>query len=237
MAYAGVPPPPQAISMNGLVSPINSVCVPPPTPAPSPGPFMPESGGCAPGCDIVTITPTHQDASAAASAWSSLAPAHVQHLSGSSLNALLTIILRHLTPAQLMDIASQLPARLKRDFIADLPPEIALHILSFVDDVKTLARASQVSRAWRVLANDEAPWRILCARRGFEPEEDDGAAPPHGRVGSRGRSLLSTSAGPPGTDVNVGAMTSVMNLWSATSRYDTLSESENFHRPLLLQTF
>ncbi|KAF8512327.1 WD40-repeat-containing domain protein [Gautieria morchelliformis] len=118
----------------------------PPTPAPTPQPLMPEPGPSSSGS---TST-------------------HLRNLPSSAIDSLLISTLPHLTHAQLVHLASILPACHKRDFLADLPPEIALHILSFVDDVGTLARAGRVSRTWRLLVNDDAPWKIMCARRGFE---------------------------------------------------------------------
>jgi F-box and WD-40 domain protein 1/11 len=50
------------------------------------------------------------------------------------------------------------------DFITQLPYELALHILSFVD-VVTLCRLSLVSRAWYPLVNDDLLWRSLFRRQ------------------------------------------------------------------------
>ena len=46
---------------------------------------------------------------------------------------------------------------LKRDFIVDLPPELAVNILTFLDG-QTLCRACAVSKAWKKLVDGE--WRI-----------------------------------------------------------------------------
>lgn len=46
---------------------------------------------------------------------------------------------------------------LRRDFMADLPPELGLHVFSFLD-AQALCCASQVSRSWRRLADGE--WRV-----------------------------------------------------------------------------
>lgn len=40
-------------------------------------------------------------------------------------------------------------------------------ILSFVDDAKTLARASQVSRLWRDLLSDDMAWKLLCEKHAY----------------------------------------------------------------------
>ncbi|KAI6113110.1 WD40-repeat-containing domain protein [Pisolithus sp. B1] len=54
-----------------------------------------------------------------------------------------------------------------RDFFAKLPPELAYHILSFIDDPKTLARTSQVCRRWHDLVADESLWKRLCQHYNF----------------------------------------------------------------------
>ncbi|KAG0145932.1 hypothetical protein CROQUDRAFT_658042 [Cronartium quercuum f. sp. fusiforme G11] len=79
------------------------------------------------------------------------------------LNALLPI----LNLNELTNLSGKILPRLKRDFLRELPIEISLHILSFVDDPKTLMRAGMVSRFWRSLVSDEATWKGMCWRRGF----------------------------------------------------------------------
>ncbi|KAG6865145.1 hypothetical protein C0991_004827 [Blastosporella zonata] len=56
---------------------------------------------------------------------------------------------------------------LKRDFLSILPPELALHILGFVDNPVTLLRTSAVSRTWRALAVSEGLWKQMCIKWGF----------------------------------------------------------------------
>lgn len=46
---------------------------------------------------------------------------------------------------------------LRRDFLTDLPPELGVHILGFLD-AKALCRASVVCKGWRRLADGE--WRV-----------------------------------------------------------------------------
>lgn len=83
----------------------------------------------------------------------------------------LTSLLPFLTLPELTTLSSTISPRLKRDFLRELPIEIALHILSFVDDPKTLMRAGMVSRFWRGLVSDEVTWKGLCWRRGFSGGE------------------------------------------------------------------
>jgi F-box and WD-40 domain protein CDC4 len=58
--------------------------------------------------------------------------------------------------------------------IGELPADIPRQILECVDDPTTLARASQVSKKWRELVNDDGAWRLLCQKysfRGLSREE------------------------------------------------------------------
>lgn len=57
--------------------------------------------------------------------------------------------------------------RLQRDFLQSLPLELALHVLSFIDDHRTLARASGVSRYWRGLLDRSEVWRGMCVKYGY----------------------------------------------------------------------
>ncbi|KAI0943609.1 hypothetical protein AcW1_002733 [Taiwanofungus camphoratus] len=50
------------------------------------------------------------------------------------------------------------------DIVAQLPPELALHLLSFLDLAAVLA-CLRVSRSWHRLAQDNSIWRALFARR------------------------------------------------------------------------
>ncbi|THV54796.1 hypothetical protein BGAL_0020g00500 [Botrytis galanthina] len=59
------------------------------------------------------------------------------------------------------------------DFLDELPAELSLHILSYLDH-KDLCRAAQVSKRWRnVIDSNETGWKELFDRDGFtlQPEE------------------------------------------------------------------
>ncbi|CAO3587751.1 unnamed protein product [Absidia cylindrospora] len=58
--------------------------------------------------------------------------------------------------------------RLKIDFLKELPIEVSLHVLSFIDDPKTLARAACVSTFWNSLLRDEATWKSLCMKHQYQ---------------------------------------------------------------------
>ncbi|CAN6649725.1 hypothetical protein TRVA0_024S00320 [Trichomonascus vanleenenianus] len=56
---------------------------------------------------------------------------------------------------------------LKKDPFEVLPREISFKILSYIDDPKTLARASQVSRLWYLILSDDLTWKELCKSHHF----------------------------------------------------------------------
>lgn len=64
--------------------------------------------------------------------------------------------------SQLTLLNSLIAPRLKVDFLKELPPEIALHILSYIEIPSTLSRATCVSKYWNALIRDETLWRSLC---------------------------------------------------------------------------
>ncbi|CBX97459.1 hypothetical protein LEMA_P105900.1 [Plenodomus lingam JN3] len=68
---------------------------------------------------------------------------------------------------ELSFVAEFVSPRLKKDPFMELPTELCLRILECVDDPTTLARASQVSKKWRELVNDDGAWRLLCQKYSF----------------------------------------------------------------------
>ncbi|KAJ7777327.1 WD40-repeat-containing domain protein [Mycena metata] len=79
----------------------------------------------------------------------------------------LASLLHSLTPGELLFVSTTIAPLLKRDFIADLPTELALMVLACIDEPRTLARASRVSRRWKAMVADESVWRGLCIHIGF----------------------------------------------------------------------
>jgi hypothetical protein len=77
-------------------------------------------------------------------------------------NALLSELLSTCPVETLVHVYNIITPRIKRDFLRDLPPEIALHVVSFIDDARTLTRASAVSKYWRTLLFDECLWKNMC---------------------------------------------------------------------------
>ena len=64
---------------------------------------------------------------------------------------------------QLSFISAQLRDLIRIDYIAALPPEVSYKILSYLDAI-SLCRASQVSRKWRTMADDDIVWQRICAQ-------------------------------------------------------------------------
>lgn len=62
---------------------------------------------------------------------------------------------------QLNQIKNQIEPYFQRDFIRDLPRELALHILKYLPP-NDLARASRTCRAWYETCNDVLLWKNLC---------------------------------------------------------------------------
>lgn len=76
-------------------------------------------------------------------------------------------LLRRCPKPALHFVADVVNPALKCDFIAQLPIELSLHVIKYLD-VKALCRASQVSKKWRLIINaDEKVWKELLDRDGF----------------------------------------------------------------------
>lgn len=123
--------------------------VSPPTPAPSPGPSS-------------NVFPHI----------ASVSTSHFAQLSHSQRRLFLSALLSECSPDDLLFISSNLSTLLRRDFIRDLPPELALYILGFLDEPTSLLRAGRVSRYWHSLIADDWLWKRLCAVYKFEVQEE-----------------------------------------------------------------
>ncbi|KDQ61948.1 hypothetical protein JAAARDRAFT_31437 [Jaapia argillacea MUCL 33604] len=130
----------------------------PPTPAPSPRPLS----SAFPPILAQTFAQNHFDDSSLRD---------FAGLSPTSRRNFLALLLHQCTPSELLYISTTIAPLLRRDFIKELPAEIAFHILSFVTDPNTLARASQVSRCWRDLLRDEYLWKRMCEIHDYQPDE------------------------------------------------------------------
>lgn len=76
-------------------------------------------------------------------------------------NLMLQGILAQCCFPQLSFISSSVRNLLKIDFLAALPHELSFKILSFLDTT-SLCKAAQVSRKWRLLADDDVVWHKMC---------------------------------------------------------------------------
>ncbi|KAF7966967.1 hypothetical protein HWV62_36344, partial [Athelia sp. TMB] len=169
-----IPTPGPGASTTTLYLPIAA----PPTPAPSPRPSpvlphplstIPRPQNPIPGPQNPTPTPA-----AALAAFTALAPA----ARAPFLAALLSP--HTLSPAELRAAAARLAPLLTRDFLGDLPPELALHVLGFVHEPRDLVRAARVCRRWGALVG-EGVWCGMCAKWGFDLDAGaDGAGPEKG---------------------------------------------------------
>ncbi|CAK7212758.1 SCF ubiquitin ligase complex subunit cdc4 [Sporothrix eucalyptigena] len=76
--------------------------------------------------------------------------------------------LRRCTRKTLQTVADVVNPALKCDFFKQLPLELSLHILSYLDH-KDLCRAAQVSKQWRLIVDsNETGWKELLDQDGFE---------------------------------------------------------------------
>ncbi|ORY84755.1 WD40-repeat-containing domain protein [Protomyces lactucae-debilis] len=134
--------------MEGSLSPISPVIRPglrPPTPAASPAP--------------VDRIPLWQDAEDPVLRDTR---AHFAALKSIERQRYLAELLNLCTSYELASVAAYVSPRLKKDFLKCLPVELALRILTYIDDPKTLARSAQVSKYWHALLNDDLAWKRLC---------------------------------------------------------------------------
>ncbi|KZT06966.1 WD40 repeat-like protein [Laetiporus sulphureus 93-53] len=166
-------------SSSTLYMPIVS----PPTPAPSPR---------LPACDSPSLSYVNEPGYLSRHEFASLPTSlRFQYLSA---------LLADCSPAELLFISTTITPLLRRDFLRDLPPEISLHILNFIDDPQTLVRASRVSRSWNRLLDDEYIWKRMCDVHGYSVPDQLLAIPKQRRDNAEevhGGMLTSVSASSP----------------------------------------
>lgn len=122
----------------------------PPTPAPSPGPSISAALPIAPLTGQIRrefAIMSHQDR-----------------------RKFLSTLITDCTAEELVYISTTISNILRRDFLRDLPFELAVYILSFIDEPKSLCTAACVSKYWAQLVKDEWLWKRLCSVHRFEPE-------------------------------------------------------------------
>ncbi|SPO01063.1 related to archipelago beta form (F-box-WD40 repeat protein) [Cephalotrichum gorgonifer] len=126
---------------------------PPPTPAASPGPSHQQ--------------PDWSDAADDEDFFLAKVRQHFKNCSGPQRTRVLADLLNLCTSQQLSFVHQFVSPLLKKDPFTSLPNELCLRILSFIDDPKVLARASQVSRRWRDLLSDDMTWKNLCVKHDY----------------------------------------------------------------------
>ncbi|KAI9449118.1 WD40 repeat-like protein [Russula earlei] len=132
----------------------------PPTPAPSPRPTSPTASVISLASSIapqLALVPFQ----AVLNQFLSFGPMTRQEY--------LAALLAQCSSRELFFISTRIAPLLKRDILTDLPIELSLHILSFVDHPRTLARIACVSRKWHALAQDEQAWRGVARAYHFDP--------------------------------------------------------------------
>lgn len=171
------PPPsptPASASGNGTsllhLSSIQMRAISPPTPAPSPQLF--HRGSRFPPADAGWSSPPLDAEDVSEEALVQAMRTQFSNMSSPMRLRLLSLLIADSPPSSLSPLLPLITPRLKRDFLRTLPLELAFHVLSFVDDVRTLARASGVSRFWRALLEDEGTWKRMCWRSGFGDAEE-----------------------------------------------------------------
>ncbi|KAM7205082.1 dehydrogenase E1 component domain containing protein [Rhypophila sp. PSN 637] len=127
---------------------------PPPTPAASPGPSH--------------SRPNWNGAERDEEVFLSELRQHFIKSNSQRRTRLLTDLLNLCTSQQLSFVHQFVSPLLKKDPFTSLPDELCLRILSFIDDPKVLARASQVSRRWRDLLSDDMTWKNLCVKHDYQ---------------------------------------------------------------------
>jgi F-box and WD-40 domain protein CDC4 len=127
---------------------------PPPTPAASPGPSHSRLNW--------------SNAGEGEEAYLSELRKYFVQCNGGQRTRLLADLLNLCTSGQLSFVHQFVSPLLKKDPFTTLPDELCLRILSFIDDPKVLARASQVSRRWRDLLSDDMTWKNLCVKHDYQ---------------------------------------------------------------------
>ncbi|EQK97676.1 WD domain and F-box domain containing protein [Ophiocordyceps sinensis CO18] len=150
----GPPTPSMATPVTDFDQRLTGSPPPPPTPAASPGPAH--------------YQPDWSDAADDEDFFLSEVRQHFKGCSGPQRTRILADLLNLCTNPQLSFVHQFVSPLLKKDPFTTLPNELCLRILSFIDDPKVLARASQVSERWRDLLSDDMTWKNLCVKHDYD---------------------------------------------------------------------
>ncbi|KAK0630829.1 WD40-repeat-containing domain protein [Bombardia bombarda] len=127
---------------------------PPPTPAASPGPSHTQ--------------PNWSNAEEQEERYLADLRQHFLNCGSPQRTRLLADLFNLCTSQQLSFVHQFVSPLLKKDPFTSLPDELCLRILSFIDDPKVLARASQVSQRWHDLLSDDMTWKNLCVKHDYQ---------------------------------------------------------------------
>ena len=134
----------------------------PPTPAPSPGPFAND------GHNNLLVNTTDFPLVNNFQQFAYDPPHDFSSLNEQARLEYLDRVISQCTLRELSHISTLISPRLKRDFLRELPTELALHVLSYVNDLYELVRnVAGVCKHWRRLSNDDGLWRHMCLRWEF----------------------------------------------------------------------
>lgn len=134
----------------------------------------------------------------------------------------------------LAEVQNYIEPLLKRDPFAVLPNELSLRILSYIDDPRTLARASQVSRLWYLILSDDLTWKELCKSHHFRRLSAAMNIHHNNRLRSRLSSVISGSEA--GVGVDPGDLAEVIYDPEATRQPVPRSYRSHFKQQYLLNS-
>lgn len=118
---------------------------------------------------------------------------------------------------QLSFVAHFVSPRLKKDPFEFLPDELCLRVLMFIDEPRSLGRASQVSHRWHKLVNDDQLWKEMCEKYAYRkgPTSVEPESPP--KTGQNHPYASSSRNKRSADGVPVGPSFSAPNLQLSTS--------------------
>ncbi|KAI1293975.1 hypothetical protein EDD11_008294 [Mortierella claussenii] len=131
--------------------------------------------------------------------------------------SLITNLVNSCSAPQLTFLNTVIAPKLKRDFLRDLPLELAHHILSFIDDPQSLARVGLVSRFWHQLVETEDwVWRAQCIKL-FGPTSCSSLPSPKSHIALPTSFLYTTSP------TSLDAVSSTLKALSSSSSGSTVN--------------
>ncbi|KAI9281477.1 WD40-repeat-containing domain protein [Sporodiniella umbellata] len=90
-----------------------------------------------------------------------------QKLPASQRHTFLSEVVKHCNNNQLTFLNSLIVPRLQVDFLKELPVELALKVLLYIDSPTTLTQAACTSRYWHCLIEHETIWKTMCERNEY----------------------------------------------------------------------